>query len=97
MPKNALTKKPTRAQLQHKIMELEGQLAHAYHFADVNLNKAGNLAGSGVLLQLSFLGGRTIINPVVIKDGLSPETIAAVRLDLQRSWKSATEFKPRGV
>lgn len=89
--------KPTRAELQRKIMELEAQLASTYHFADANLHKAQDLMGSGVLIQMHGLGGRELITPVVIRDGLSPETIAAIRKDIARSYELATLFKPRGV
>lgn len=91
--------KPTRAQLQHKIKELEAQLAHVYHFVDFNLNKVSSekLMGSGVLIQMHFLGGTEVCPPFVIKDGLNPETIAALRQDLVRSYERATEFKPKGT
>lgn len=90
--------KPTKAELQRKIVELESQLVHTYHFADAYLHKAGSgLLGSGVMLQLTALGGNKIVEPVMIKDGLSDETIAAIRKDLARSYELAIRFKPKGV
>lgn len=89
--------KKTKAQLRRKVLELEAQLAATLHFADATLDKAENLMGSGVLLQLSALGGRELIPPVVIRDGLSPETIAAIRKDMIRSYEVATVFKPKGI
>lgn len=90
------TKGPTKADLARKVMELTAQLASTYHFADAALHKAGSpLVGSGVLLQMNALGGRELISPVVIKDGLSPETIAAIRKDIQRSYELAVMFKPK--
>jgi len=91
--------KPTKAQLARKVLELEAQLIHQYHFADAYLAaiKPGSYMASGVILQLSALGGREIIAPVMIKDGLSPETIAAIRADLRRSYELMVEFKPKGV
>lgn len=89
---------PSKADLQRKVMELTGQLASTYHFADATLVKAGpNLLGSGVLLQLHALGGKELIVPVVILDGLSPKTIAALREDIERSYELATMYKPKGV
>ncbi|MBK3745952.1 hypothetical protein G3A39_43175 [Paraburkholderia aspalathi] len=86
-------KGPNKAELIRKVVELTAQLASTYHFADATLSKAGDLMGSGVLLQLSALGGRELISPVVIRDGLSPETIAAIRKDIMRSYETATAFK----
>lgn len=97
MTKPPKPKKPTRAALQRKIMELEAQMASVYHFADAELHKAQSLMGSGVLIQMHALGGRELIKPVVIRDGLSPETIAALRNDLIRSYELATLFKPKGA
>jgi hypothetical protein len=79
-----------------KILELESQLAHVYHFAHRGIDKASvkHRMGSGVLLQLSGLGGKEIILPVMIRDGLSDETIAAIKADLVRSYAGAVEFKP---
>lgn len=88
----------TKAELLRRNRELEAQLAHVYHFASATLDKAGDcLKASGVLLQLHALGGREIIPPVVIRDGLSADTIAALRRDLVRSYESAVAFKPKGV
>ncbi len=84
----------SRADLQREIVELKGQLAASYYFANKDLEKAGDLPGSGVLLMLCALGGREIIKPIVIRDGLSLESIAALRADLVRSFAGATAFKP---
>lgn len=88
-----MTKK-TKAQLERQVIELEAQLYHAYHFSNHYLPKAGQKfhMGSGVLLTLTALGGREIVPPVVIKDGLSDETIGAIRNDLIRSQKLAGMF-----
>lgn len=91
-------KKPTttKADLQRKVKELEAQLAHQYHFAAQYIDKAGmdKTMGSAVILELTFLGGRKVIEPVAIKDGLSKETIAAIKADLKRSYERTVEFKP---
>lgn len=89
-------KKPTRKELEYRILELNAQLVHVYHFADATLDGAGKrLLGSGVLLRLNGLGGKELINPMVIRDGLSDETIAAIRKDIQRSYELATLYKPK--
>lgn len=93
------SKKPSRISLQRKILELESQLIHVYHFADQYLAgiKPGSYTGSGVVLQLTAIGGKEIIPPVMIKDGLSSETIAAIRRDLVRSYEDKVVFKPAGT
>lgn len=95
----AKAKGKTRADLLRENMELRAQLAHVYHFASAEIHKAGTdrMTASGVLLQLYALGGREIICPVVIRDGLSADTIEALRRDLARSYSSAVEFKPKGA
>lgn len=83
------------AALQRQVRELHAQLASTYYFADKELHKAGEpLFGSGVLVTLHALGGREITPPFMIGDGLSADTIAALRADLQRSYKLATRFSP---
>lgn len=93
------TKKPrtTRAQLRRRVQELEAQLVHVYHFADATLGRASmpHCMGSAVIVQLTALGGQEIINPVAIRDGLSDETIEALRADIRRSYERAVELAPR--
>jgi len=96
MPNPEKKKGPTKAALARKAKELEAQLASTYHFASATLDKATHpkLAASAVILELTALGGRELINPVAIRGGLSPETIEALRKDIARSYDEATEFKP---
>jgi hypothetical protein len=91
--------KKTRQQLERQILELESQLAHRYAYAQSEIDKASTsrMMASGVLLQLTALGGREIINPVVIRDGLSPETIAAIKADLHRSYELTVLHKTKGI
>jgi len=78
------------------VKELTAQLASTAHFAAAEIKKLGTdrIMGSAVILELSVLGGRTV-HPVAIRDGLSPETIAALVNDLKRSYDIATIFKPK--
>jgi hypothetical protein len=95
MTKTKQTKAQLIAKQQRQILDLESQLAHRYHFAATSIDKAGtkHMMSSGVLLQLTANGGRELINPVMIKDGLSDETIAAIKADLKRSYDLAVMFK----
>lgn len=92
--KSPKVQKPSRLTLGRKILELESQLAHRYSFAMTEIDGASidRLMGSGVLLQLTGIGGKDIIHPVVIKDGLSLE---AIKADLVRSYDLAVMFKPK--
>lgn len=87
--------KVTKAQLERKIFELKAQLASTYHFANQTIDKANidRMTGSNVILQLTELGGKNIILPVAIRDGLSSDTIKAIKADLKRSYDLATLFK----
>jgi hypothetical protein len=90
--------KPTRAELERKLTEALAGQAHVYHFAGKGLDKASteHLAGSGIVLTMTVLGGRELFSPVLVRDGLSPELIEALKKDLSRSYNLATLFKPQG-
>lgn len=92
-------KKATKSDLRRKITELESQLSHAYYSADVGLDKAGqkHFMGSGIVMTLTGLGGKELVPPVCIKDGLSQETIDAIRADLRRSYELSNLLAPRKV
>ena len=91
-----MIKRKTRNQLEREVLELKAQLASTYHFASVSIKKAStdHLMASGALLQLTCIGGRELISPTLIRDGLSPETIEALQKDIKRSYELATAFKP---
>jgi len=84
------------ATLSRRVLELEAQLAHASHFARIGLVQAGRdrTMGSAVIVQMHYLGGKEVCPPFALKDGLSPETIAALLSDLRYTYERAVEFKP---
>lgn len=84
-------------ELQRKLLEALAGQVHTYHFASEGLRKANTtaLAGSGVVLMITALGGREIVGPTLIRGGLSDETIAALRKDLKRSYYDAIAFVPK--
>lgn len=88
--------KKTKNELKQEIKELKAQLARTYHFVSTSLSKTGTdkMMGSGVMLELTALGGRQLIIPVMIRDGLSKETIDAIQKDIIRSYKLTVELKP---
>ena len=91
--KSLKPKKPSRADLERKIKELTAQLPSTYHFANGTIDATERLMGSAVILELTGLGGKQMIVPVAIRDGLSPETIAALRADIARSYERSIELK----
>lgn len=53
--------------------------------------------GSGLIVTVAYLSGEQAFEPVMICNGLSKETIAALKADLVRSFNYATEMKPDGA
>lgn len=86
-------------ELERQLKEAKAHQIHTHHFASIELERFGidKMTGSGVILKLSALGGKTLLTPVMISDGLSAETIAAIKADLVRSYNKMTEFKPKGA
>jgi hypothetical protein len=92
-------KQKTRAELARRIVELEAQLPCNYASASENIKKAGkaHFMLSGVMVYLHALGGREIVPPFMVADGLSDETIAALKADIQRSYAQCTELNEKRV
>ena len=89
----------TKTDFQRQAMEnLAGQ-AHIYHFADKALARTSEdvMKCSGVIITITALGGKTLIEPVLIRDGLSKDTIEALRAELRKSYTLATLYKPSGM
>ena len=95
--------KPTTAKriadLERQLMEAKAAWVHHFHFADANVAQASTekMRGSGVILTITALGGRQIVEPMIIPNGLSPETIEALRADFRRGFAYTTELKPKGI
>ncbi len=96
MTKPKQSKEARITELERKLQEALAGQAHVYHFAIPEVKKADKkrLTGSGVILTLTVLGGRKICDPVLIRDGLSEETIQALIADMVRSYELATLYKP---
>lgn len=89
-------KKPTRRELERKLKEALAGQAHVYYFASIDIKNASTdvMTTSGVVLTLTALGGKEIIPPVLLRDGLSDALIAAIETDLCRSYELAMSSKP---
>lgn len=92
------TKNQRIADLEQKLYDSQAQQIHRLQLASAALGKlhTDRLMGSAVVLSMSFLGGQRAFEPVAISDGLSEETIAAIRRDLVRSYEHKVELKPLG-
>ena len=93
------TKSQRIAELERKLYESGSYNIYRHHFASKALDKLSTdrLMGSGVVLSLTKVGGEEAFEPVMICNGLSKETIAALKADLARSFNYATEMKPEGA
>lgn len=79
---------------ERKVYELRAQLASTMGAAFDDMVKAADYHSSVVILTLTALGGREIVNPVAIRDGLSNRSVEALQDDLRRSFELATLVNP---
>lgn len=98
--------KQKNLRLQQKVADLEFKLkaalagqAHVYYHAEHSLKRLGTDKStlSGVVVTMHLLSGEVALSPVLILDGLSDATIAALKADFARSYKMAVAFKPSGA
>ncbi len=83
------------AMLERKLFEARAQYASTIGAAFDALPKAASdYHASGVILEISAIGGKSIIPAVMIRDGLSQATVAAIQSDLRRSFELATLVNP---
>ena len=88
---STLPRRKTRADLEQRIVDLEAQLPYRHRAAMRDIEKAGEpLMASAAVLYVAALGGRHIVEPVAITNGLGKATIEAIKSDLQRSLDSIT-------
>lgn len=91
---NKLTKKDIEIkELKNRVVILESQMLSSSFFAYQQLNGlSGKYKGSGIILELKDLKGKSIVNPVLISDGLSEESIIALKSDLVSTNNSKLDF-----
>ena len=80
------TKKPTYAELERRLFDLSAQSLGRAAWALRDLPKASTskLTASACVVSLTALGGGELVAPFAVRDGLSAETIAALKRDIQR-------------
>ena len=88
-------KKLTYKQLELKLAEALASSPTRYNIVYGNLKNANidKLMGSGVLITVQGIGGKHIIDPVLIRDGLSSETVEAIKNDIKRSYDLSVLYK----
>lgn len=93
------TKSQRIAELERKLFVAQASQVYRHHFASKALDKLNTdkFMGSGLIVTVTYTSGEQAFEPVMIKNGLSKETIAALKADLARSFNYATEMKPDGV
>lgn len=86
-------------QLRAQIKSYCASQVHQYHFADVYLEKLTEerWKGSGFIMEITSMGGKELMGPVLIREGFQQQTIEALRGEIVRSYIYATQMKPKGV
>lgn len=84
----AKAKQLTREDLARKLREVAAQSTTAHGAAYRAIDKAStqHMGASAVIVHIVALGGRELVEPVAISDGLSADTIAAIKRDIARSY-----------
>lgn len=86
------------AELQRRLRDAEAHQIHRYHFAskEVEAFNMDRFMGSSVIIEITAQGKKSQLSmgPVAILNGLSQETIKAIKADLKRSFDYASELKP---
>ena len=90
--------KITKKSLKIKLKEALASQSHVYAAADSGIKNASvdHMMGSGVVITITAIGGKELIPPTLIRDGLSNSTISAIREDLVRSYNLSVLQKPSG-
>lgn len=79
-------KKPTYKALEQIVKDLKAQSATSARCALRDIGKADDrLMASACVMHLTALGGRDLIDPIAIRDGLSAATIDAIKSDIRRT------------
>ena len=71
----------TLASLKDRIMMLEAQQVSRLHTSYMEVQKLSmnNYKGSGLIIQITNLSGKVVLQPTMIADGLSNDLIAALK------------------
>lgn len=83
------------ATLERKLFEARAQYAATLGSAfDAIPKAASDFHASGVILEITAIGGKAVIPAVMIRDGLSNATVKAIQADIARSFELATLVNP---
>ena len=85
------------AELERKLFERESQLPHNAFYLSNSLEEYVELKGAGVIVTFQQLGSESKAGPVLIRNGLSLETVRALQKDIRASWEESVMFEPKVV
>lgn len=85
------------AELERKLFERESQLPHKAFYLSNSLEEYVELKGAGVIVTFQQLGSESKAGPVLIRNGLSLETVRALQKDIRASWEESVMFEPKIV
>jgi hypothetical protein len=85
------------AELEQKLFECAAQLPHKHYYVSDALEKYVELEGSGVIVTFQQLGTELKIDPILIRNGLSRETVRALQKDIRASWEDSVVFEPKVI
>jgi hypothetical protein len=81
-----MVKQKTRKELERRILELEAQTASTLKASIKAIDKVGEpLFASACIVHITALGGREVLPPFAVYDGLSTTTIESLKIDLQKT------------
>ncbi len=93
MKDNKMKLKARIEQLERKNKELlySTVVCHNIAYNSIDKYSVDRLSGSAVMIDLAFLGD-SVVNTVVISDGLSSDTIECLKRDILRSQHHDQDF-----
>lgn len=80
--------------LNNESVALHAQMFHAAFFAHSELTSMSkmNFTASAVIITITNLSGKVLMQPVAVRDGLSLDTVKALQADIKRSQKGLKDF-----
>ena len=85
--------------LKRKLKESEAQQIHNLHFAETYITSQltrKKMMTSGIIVELTHLGGKKVCSPFMLKNGFSDELIEAFKKDFAYSFDEGNLFKTSG-
>ena len=84
-------------QLERTLFEYKSQLPQNAFYLSNSLEEYVDLKGSGIIVTFQQLSSESKADPVLIRNGLSLETVRALQKDIRASWEESVMFEPKVV